>query len=122
MEFDFANCYWHDSILESIFIDRRDPGNNDTIEMVVDWYDEPRSKIVFNGVCLFKAEMNFGINAKESIDIAYIAPADDPDLLFFYEKWKGAFDNVLLKCYIIKTSSTGSDIKILAESVEKVQI
>lgn len=41
MEFDFDDCYWHDSILESIFIYRRNPGKNDRIEMVVDWYDEP---------------------------------------------------------------------------------
>ncbi|NLU92205.1 hypothetical protein [Chitinophaga sp. Ak27] len=118
MEFDFDDCYWHDSILESIFLDRKDLGNNDIIEIIVDWYDIPRSKIIFKGVCLFKATMNSGIHVKEAIDIGYIGPADDPDLLSFYKKWKGAFDSVKLNCYIIKTSSTGSEIKILAEGVE----
>jgi len=122
MEFDFDDCYWHDSILESVFIDRRDLGNNDIIEIVVDWYEGPKSKIIFKGVCLFKAAMNSGINVKEAIDIAYIGPADDPDLLSFYKRWKGAFDNVKLNCYIIKTSSTGSEIKILAEMVEETHL
>ncbi|MBO9728464.1 MAG: hypothetical protein J7623_07470 [Chitinophaga sp.] len=121
MNFDFDDQYWHDSTLESIFLDRRDPGNNDIIEMVIDWYEgHPKSKIIFRGVCLFKAAMNSGIKVKESIDMAYIAPADDPDLLNFYKIWKGAFDNVKLNCYIIQTNSTGSEIKILAESVEMV--
>ncbi|ASZ09874.1 hypothetical protein KTO58_26560 [Chitinophaga pendula] len=120
---DFDSYYWHDSILESIFIDRRDPGNNDIIEMIIDWYEgESKSKIIFKGVCLFKATMNAGIVVNEAIDIAYIAPVDDPDLLSFYQRWKGGFDNVKLYCYIIKTSATGSEIKILAQTVEEVLI
>lgn len=122
MNFNFDDCYWHDSILESIFLDRKDLGENDVIEIVVDWYDKPRSKILFKGVCLFKAVMNSGIHVKETIDIAYIGPADDPDLLHFYKLWKGAFDNVKLYCFVIKTNSTGSEIKILAEDAEEVII
>jgi len=123
MIFDFDDCYWHDSILESIFIDRSDPGNNDSVEVVVKWYeDKSRSKLIFKKAYLFKAIMNFGIIANETIDTAYIAPADDPDLLHFYTGWKGAFDSVKLNCYIIKTSSTGSEIKILAAGVEMFNI
>ena len=40
MDFDFDDCYWHDSILESIYIDRSDPGNNNSVEIVIDWYEE----------------------------------------------------------------------------------
>jgi hypothetical protein len=120
MDFDFDDCYWHDSLLESIYIDRTNPGNDhDAVEIIVKWYeDNSRSKIIFSGAYLFKATMNFGIRAKESIDQAYIAPADDIDLQEFYTGWKGAFDHVKLKSYVIETSSTGSKIKILAEKVE----
>jgi hypothetical protein len=62
--------------------------------------------------------MNFGIIAKESILEAYIAPADDPDLVSFYKKWKGFFDHIKLNCYVIKTNSTGGEIRILAENVQ----
>ncbi|PUZ29260.1 hypothetical protein DCC81_07300 [Chitinophaga parva] len=122
MNFTLDDCYWHDSILESIFLDRKDLGENDVIEIVVDWYDKPRSKILCKGVCLFKAVMNSGIHVKETIDIAYIGPADDPDLLHFYKLWDGAFDNVQLYCFVIKTNSTGSEIKILTEDAEGVII
>lgn len=121
MNFDFDDCYWHDSILESVFLDRKELGGNDIIEMVIDWYEErSKSKIVFKGVCLFKAIMNSGIRVKETIDTAYIGTADDPDLINFYKHWKGICDNVELHCYVIKTNSTGSEMKILAQSVEEV--
>jgi hypothetical protein len=102
---DFDDCYWHDSILESISIDRSDSGNNDSVEIIVNWYeDKSKSKLVFKKSYLFKATMNFGIIANESIDDAYIAPPDDEDLIDFYKKWKGFFDHVKLYCYVIKTS------------------
>jgi len=117
MVFDFDDCYWHDSILESIYIDRRDPGHNDTIELVVEWYeDKSRSRIVFSDVRLLKATLNFGIIAHETIDTAYLAP-DDEALAAFYKGWKGLFDDVKLNCYVIETLSTGGNIKILARSV-----
>lgn len=123
MNFDFNDHYWHDCILENIFINRSDPGNNDSIEIVIKWYeDNSVSKLVFKNVYLFKAAMNFGIIANESIDMAYIAPSDDNDLVNFYSKWKGAYDHISLNCYVIKTSSTGSEIKILAETVEEMQL
>lgn len=119
---NFDDCYWHDSVLKCISIDRSNPGISDIVEMNIEWYDEPESKIVFKEVYLFKATMNFGIIARESIDTAYIAPPDDEDLLNFYKIWKGFYDGVKLNCYIIRTSSTGSEIKILAERVEMIQI
>lgn len=119
MSFDFDVCYWHDSILKSIFIDRSDPRYNDSVEIVVEWYeDQPDAKLIFRKAYLFKSTMNFGVIANESIDTAYIAPPDDEDLVGFYKGWKGAFDHVKLHCYVIKTNSTGSEIKILAEGVE----
>lgn len=123
MNFDFNDCYWHDSIMESIFIDRSNPGYNDSIEIIVEWYeDQSRSKLVFKKVYLFKATMNFGIIAHETIDTAYIAPPDDPDQVQFYKGWKGMFDQVKLNCYIIETLSTGGKLKILAEEVEMIKL
>lgn len=123
MNFDFNNCYWHDSILKNIFIDRSDPGNKDTVELTVEWYeDDSESKLVFSKVYWLKATMNFGIIANETIYNAHIAPSDDPDLLHFYKKWKGGFDHIKLNCYIIETNSTGGEIKILAEDVEMFPI
>jgi hypothetical protein len=122
MNFDFDDCYWHDSILESIYIDRSNPGHNDIVEIIVKWYeDKSSSKLVFKDVYLFKAVMNFGIIAKETIDTAYTTPTDD-DLVNFYTGWNGLFDNVKLNCYIIKTLSTGGEIKILATGVELLNL
>ncbi|MVT08112.1 hypothetical protein [Chitinophaga tropicalis] len=122
MNFNFDDCYWHDSILKSIYIDRSNPGHVDTIEMIIDWYDEPESRIIFKDVYLFKATMNFGIIAHESILTAGIAPLDDPDLVEFYRKKKKFPQHIQLNCYIIETNSTGGLIKIIAETVEKVEI
>lgn len=48
MNFDFDDCYWHDSVLESVFIDRSNPGYNDSVEMVIDWCEEqPKSRLIF---------------------------------------------------------------------------
>lgn len=118
MSFDFDNSYWHDSILKSIHIDRSNPGHMDTIEMNIDWYDRPESKIIFKGVYLFKAKMNFGIIAAESILNAEILPPDDPDLIDFYNGMKKRHTE--LNGYMIETNSTGGIIKIIAETVEEV--
>lgn len=119
---DFDNCYWHDSILESIFIDRRDPGNMDTIEMIIRWYDEPVSRIIFKNVYLFKATLNFGIIANESILSAEIGSENDPDLIELFRKTRGYLSGKKINCYIIETNSTGGLLKILAESVVKVPL
>src|SRR5690606_15944804 len=94
------------------------PGVCDTVKMNIEWYNKPESTVVFKNVYLFKATMNFGVIASESIDTAYIASSDDEDLLNVYSKWKGSYDEVKLNSYTIKTSSTGSEIRILAEKVE----
>jgi hypothetical protein len=118
MDFDFDDCYWHDSILEDIYIDRRNPGKDESVEVTVKWYeDNSRVRLVFKRAYEFKATLHFGINAKETIDTAYIAE-DDSDLIEFYKGWNGIFDSVKLKCFVIETLSTGGKIKILAEDVQ----
>lgn len=121
--FDFDDNYWHDSILESIYINRTDPGHLDQVEIVVKWYDtKKRTKLIFDKVYLYKAKMNFGIIALESIDAAYVTPPDDPDIVGFYEKWKGFFNHVKINGYVIRTSSTGGEIKILATDVQMFDV
>lgn len=116
MKFDFNDCYWHDSLLVNIFIDRSNPGHKDTLELTVKWCeDRSISNLFFINVYLFKATMNYGIIVKESILGAWIAPADDADLLHFNKKDRGHID---VNCYVIETNSTGGLIKILAEDVE----
>lgn len=122
MNFDFNDCYWHDSILQNIFIDRSNTSMPDTIVMTIDWYDEPPSKIVFNDVYLLKATMNFGMSVKEWILSAAICPPDDPDIVEYYKKCKLEFGSKNINAYIIETNTTGGTIKILAGSVEKVPL
>jgi len=122
MSFDFEDCYWHDSILKSIYIDRSNPGNTDTVEMIIDWYDRPASKILFKDVYLFKVVMNFGIIADETILSAYISPSDDEELLAVHRRLGMNTAGVKLNCYVIETNATGGIIKIISETVEDVAI
>ncbi|MGN6566868.1 MAG: hypothetical protein ACTHJ0_02885 [Flavipsychrobacter sp.] len=114
MDFD-KDFYWHDSILERIMIDRTDPGNSDTIVLEIDWYDEGPGRLIFEEVRLAKFSLNMGIIALETMDKGYTVD-NDPDLLNYYARWKGLFDDVKLNTYVIKTLSTGGEIKIIAES------
>jgi hypothetical protein len=73
-----------DSILESIYIDRSNPGEDDSVEITVKWYeDKSRARLVFKSAYGFRATLHFGIIAKETIDTAYIAE-NDSDLVEFY--------------------------------------
>jgi len=114
MDFD-KDFYWHDSILERIVIDRTDPGNNDTIVLEIDWYDEGPGRLIFEGVCVTKFSLNMGIIALETMDQGYTVE-NDPDLSNFYTTWKGRMNHLKLNTYVIKTLSTGGEIKIIAES------
>jgi len=111
---EFNKLYWHDSVIKKIEIDRNNPGENDSISFEIEWYDTGISKILFEDVYWLRMDMNFGIIAEETIYEAYIAPNDDIDILRFNEKWKGILKEVL-PCFVIKTASTGSEIKIIAK-------
>ncbi|TYR30798.1 hypothetical protein FXV77_21780 [Sphingobacterium phlebotomi] len=111
----FDELYWHDSVIKKIEIDRNNPGKTDTILFEIDWYDIGIKKILFEDVYWLRMDMNFGVVAEESIYEAYIAPNDDIDIMRFNEKWHGILKDTLL-CFIIKTASTGSEIKIIAKS------
>ncbi|PUZ25060.1 hypothetical protein DCC81_12160 [Chitinophaga parva] len=64
--------------------------------------------------------MNFGVIAPESIDDGYMEADDCEDIKTFRKKWNGLNDNIILHCYVIKTSSTGSELRIIAQSFEEI--
>ena len=115
---DFNDCYWHDSIIKNIEIDRRDPGNSDTIKFEIDWYDKEGTEfLIFNDVYWASMDLNFGIIAPESILGATMLDKQDPDLLALYATWKGRLGNLDLNAYEIELNSTGGKIKIISKSV-----
>ena len=115
---DFNDFEWHDSIIESITIDRKEPGIKDEILLNIQWVNGKRSLIKFIDVYKAILDMNFGVIAQESIFAARILDNDDQDLIRFYSNWKGLMDDVKLSPYLIELNSTGSQIKILAKNIE----
>lgn len=113
MELKFNDLYWHDSVIENIFIDRSNPGNRDEVRIEVDWYDQPKSYLIFEDVYFANLNLNFGVVAPESIRKAFII-TDDNIITSLYEKMKGFWPHGLIT-YIIETNSTASEIKIVAK-------
>lgn len=112
----FEEYYWHDSEIRSIKIDRKEPGKNDTILFDIDWYDKGSGILVFEDVYWARLNLNFGVVAPECIDSAFIANSNDADVVNFNEMWKDGLPDLVLTCFVIKTSSTGTEIKIIAKS------
>ena len=63
----FSELPWHDSALLNIEIDRKTPGENDSIQLFVKWPDGDENVVIFKDCYFFEAKMNFGIVAEESI-------------------------------------------------------
>ena len=118
---EFEDFYWHDSIIKKIEINREEFREKDTISLDIEWYNNVQNKLIFEDVYQAKLNMNFGIKGNESINTAFISE-NDSDLIDFYNIWNGLMDNVKLKCYIIKTASTGSEIKIIAKGFNLIDI
>ncbi len=112
---NFDNFEWHDAVIKNIVIDRAKPGINDTIIFDILWYDNSFSKLIFTDVYFANLNLNFGIVADECIDCAYVINDIDTDLERILINWKGFFPNDL-NCFIIKTISTASTIKIIAKN------
>lgn len=112
---NFNELYWHDSVINNIEINRNNPGKNDVIIFEIDWYDSGKSKLIFEDVYWARLDLNFGVVSSEYIDSAFVAENNDIDLGNFYKKWSKLNFDIKLNCYVIKTSSTGSEIKIIAK-------
>jgi len=113
----FDTLPWHDSVLFSLNIDRKDPGEHDTVKVGIIWPDGKRNWITFRDCYLLDAHMNFGIIAEESVLDACV-DKNDKELSVVKEKWANAGVNLDgLNCFKIRTNSTDSSIKIYALSV-----
>lgn len=109
---------WHDVGLLHIELDRSNPGNADTVRMIVEWPElQPhpparRSMIEFTDCYRLEAVMNFGIVCYETFLQAWPEP-DHPGIARI-QAWSGLTD---LFCWVFETNSTGSLIKIIARGV-----
>lgn len=112
---NFNDFYWHDSIIQEIIIDRSNPGYVDEIKIKIEFGNEEVSRIiVFENVYKATLDLNMGVVALESVYDAEEID-DDDDIRKLRIIFKGMFEHVAFKAYIIKTSSTGGTIKIIAK-------
>ncbi|PJD95257.1 MAG: hypothetical protein CK425_09075 [Parachlamydia sp.] len=118
MNINFDDLPWHDANLKSIHIDRSDPGNQDTVKILVEWPDDLASIIELYDCYALKANMNFGIVANESILTAKFL-MDSEELHLIHNKWlKMGAKLKSLKCFRINTNSTNSLMEIFAKSYD----
>lgn len=114
----FNELPWHDSALLNIEIDRSNPGESDTVRILIQWPDDSQSYVVFSECYFFEAKMNFGVIAEESI-LGADCNNYDEQILTVQSKWSPlgvGLDKLL--CYKIYTNSTNSTLKIYALSME----
>ena len=83
----FESLDWHDATLESLFLDRSQPGVRDEIVLKVIWPDESVDELLFKDCYRFESTLNFGIIATESVEEArcFDSSTDLDDLRV---KWK----------------------------------
>lgn len=117
---EFTDYNWHDSEIINIEIDRANPGKRDTIVFSINWNDNEKGKLIFEDVYWADLKLNFGIIANECIDEAFTIGIEDEDFQNLYKKWNGAINNIKLNTYLIRTISTGSEIKIIAKTFKIV--
>ena len=72
--------------------------------------------VPFRGIAF---SVGIGVAGLEVIDTAFISDSDI-ELQKFYEEWKGLMNDIKLNCYVIKTSSTGSELKIICKDFNMV--
>ena len=111
----FEDIKWHDQILSGIYINRTNPGNNDSIELKV-VIDGIEMTVLFEDVYFADIKMNFGVVAEETIRYAIIIK-DDIEIINIRRKWSGAGGELeRLLCFELNTNSTNTLIKIYALS------
>jgi hypothetical protein len=108
------NCLdfsWHDGILQKIIVDRNNPGEMDTLELLV-VQDEQRWKVTFIEVYAVHLRMNFGVIGDESIYSFKVLETSD-EISEIKERWKViGGDLANLRGYQIITAATNSTIEI----------
>ncbi len=111
----FNDLPWHDAILKNIEIDRRTPGEQDIIELLVAWPNYNYNSIVeFFDCYAFTANMNFGVIACETIMTAECL-YESEELKSIRDLWlKVNVDLQDLKHFKIITNSTNSVVNIFS--------
>lgn len=114
----FDAMEWHDAVLLSLNIDRRNPGKRDDVVLIVEWLDGRKRRVCFKDCYALDAEMNFGVIAPESIRGARCIAAS-PKLAEMRQRWATlGVDLESLRCFEMTTNSTASDIRIYAKRYE----
>lgn len=115
MNLNFNDFPWHDANLQSIYIDRQNPGERDVVRILIEWPDENHSSYIeFYDCYALNANMNFGIVACESI-LGAECILESQELAQIKKIWlKMGQDISNLKCYRINTNSTNSILNIFA--------
>lgn len=114
---------WHDAILKEIRIDRSNPGNDDTITMIVIWDTGVESTFSFKDVYYAKLNLNFGVIADECISDVIYLPKSSDDVVSFIRKWEKLVPDIGEILFVeIKTISTASSIRIFAKQIFEEQL
>jgi hypothetical protein len=85
---------WHGIEVNGIFLDRTNPGPKDTLVLSFLWPDDVPRKLVFSGCWQAKLNMNFGIIAKESIEL-FNVNKESEEVKDFRNFWKFEITNEL---------------------------
>lgn len=117
MKLHINDYQWHDTAIKKIEIPRFVPGVQDKIVITVVWGNNgTENTVIFENVYWANLTLGFGIVVDEDCIDDADENTEDPDLLKITELWKKMNIDIKCKCYIIKTSSTGSNIKIIAQN------
>ncbi|AZI24020.1 hypothetical protein EA772_01175 [Pedobacter sp. G11] len=111
----FEEYLWHNSEIKNIEIDRTNPGKSDTVLFEISVENKGPLKLIFEDVYWVSLNMNLGVEAPEYIDYAFIE-VESVDVLDLYKRWNGLIEEIELHCYVIKTISTSSLMKIIAKN------
>lgn len=111
------NFDWHDSILNSVIINRQNLGLNDIVELDITWPSGERGILLFENVRKCIMDLNSGTDTKDWIYNAY-ETEDDEDFVSYKKQVENICNDIdKLKCFVIETSTTGSLVKIFATQV-----
>ena len=78
----FDNFDWHDSILNSVIINRQNLGLNDIVELDITWPSGERGILLFENVRKCIMDLNSGTDTKDWIYNAY-ETEDDEDFYLY---------------------------------------
>lgn len=118
---DIEEINFHDNYIKSIYIDRNDPGKNDTIVMIIETGDSVQYLINFKETYQIKLYIPMGFYGQEYINWTKLSK-DDEDLLLFLDKLKTVGIEIPdLKCFEIDLNVNAGQIKIFSKEIEVIK-